>query len=195
MTLDEMCLAAARYSDRYDEMEKNEDGEYEDDALHYFNVFRDAINEAYREISRKYALPDTYVAATVDELGQVNLARLEPSIYCLKEVLNAERSMSLPYTFETKFIIDVDAPADTPVTLCYHYMPPSLEELNDAPVFNDAQADPMIYISLAVARMWQSEKKFEYANHWMSQYYTLLRDVRSGFNDRSKRRIPRRQFR
>jgi hypothetical protein len=33
MTLDEMCMMAARYSDRYDEFEKT-DGSYQDDALH-----------------------------------------------------------------------------------------------------------------------------------------------------------------
>ena len=56
MTLDEMCMMAARYSDRYDEFEKTLDGGdsqeaedwYEDDAMHYFRVFRDAINEAHR---------------------------------------------------------------------------------------------------------------------------------------------------
>ena len=195
MTLDEMCLAAARYSDRYDEMEKNEDGEYEDDALHYFNVFRDAINEAYREVSRKYAAPDTYATATVDRNGQIDLSEMDPPVYALKEIFNSDATVAYSYTFETKYVVNIRNVANERVQLYYHYMPDELKRLKDVPVFTDAQVDPMIYISLAVARMWQSEKKFDYANHWMSQYYTLLRDVRNGLNDRSKRRIPRRRFR
>lgn len=195
MTLEEMCLAAARYSDRYDEMEKTEDDKYEEDAQHYINVFRDAINEAYREVSRKFASPDTYTAVTVNRNKQIDLSAIEPAVYTVKEILNDTKSASIGYTFDTKYILNVQAEPNTRVSLYYHYIPEDLLNMKDSPVFTDAQVDPMIYISLAVARMWQSEKKFDYANHWMSQYYTLLRDVKNGLGDRSKRRIPRRRFR
>ena len=206
MTLDEMCIAAARYSDRYDEFEKTLDGGtngnssdpedwYEDDALHYFNVFRDGINEAYREVSRLQAMPDTYVEVDVDDERQVNLGTLDPEVYGIKQVLNADRSAAVDYTFSTKYVIDVKSnPGDT-LQILYHYIPKKLEYLDDSPVFTEAQVDPMVYISLAVARMWHSEKKFDFGNQWMSQYFTFLRNVRSSLKDRSRRRIPRGLFR
>ena len=82
MTLDEMCMMAARLSDRYDEFEKteNENGKlvYQDDALHYFNVFRDGINEAYFEVARSRCEPDVYTEAEVDDEGKINLEYLYP---------------------------------------------------------------------------------------------------------------------
>ena len=195
MTLDEMCLMAARYSDRYDEMEKNDEGEYEDDALHYFNIFRDAINEAYREVSRKQASPDCYAHAIVDSDGQVDLTIIEPAVYSMKDVLNEDRTAAIGFTFDTKYVLNVSASPNTRVVLYYHYLPEDLTDLEDSPIFTDSQVDPMVYVCLAVARIWQSEKKFEYASHWLSQYYSMLRDIRSDLRDRVNRRIPRRRFR
>lgn len=195
MTLDELCIMAARYSDRYDEFEKNEDGEYEDDALHYFNVFRDAINEAYREVSREQALPDCYGRAAVNNDGQIDLTALSPAVFAVKDLFNSLRTATVSYTFVTKYVLDVNAQPGTELWLYYHYMPDDLVELDDCPIFSDAIVDPMIYVSLAVARMWYSEKKFDYGNQWMAQYRQLLRSVRNSLKDRSGRRIPRRMFR
>lgn len=206
MTLDEMCIMAARYSDRYDEFEKTltggEDGDsdsaedwYEDDALHYFNVFRDGINEAYREVSRLQAMPDRITEVEVDDDQQVNLASIFPGVYGIKQLLNENRTAGIDYTFNTKYVLDVNAnPGDT-LLLLYHYIPADLEDLSDEPVFTDAQVDPMLYVCMAVARMWYSEKKFDFGNQWMSQYYNYLRNVRSSLKDRSRRRIPRGLFR
>lgn len=195
MTLDEMCIMAARYSDRYDEFEKNEDGEYEDDALHYFNVFRDAINEAYREVSREQALPDCYSRATVDENKQIELTEITPEVFAVKGLFNDLRTVGVGYTFCTKYVLDVDAQPGSNLWLYYHYMPAELDALTDSPIFSEAIVDPMIYVSLAVARMWYSEKKFDYGDRWMAQYRQLLRSVRNSLKDRSGRRIPRRLFR
>ena len=203
MILDDMCIMAARYSDRYDEFEKTLEGGtstdaedwYEDDALHYFNVFRDGINEAYREVSRLQAMPDTYVEVTVDENGQVDLSSVTPAVYTVKELFNETKTASVSYTFSTKYVLDVKAQPDSTLVLYYHYIPADLELLDDEPVFTDAHVDPMLYVSLAVARMWYSEKKFDFGNQWMSQYYTYLRGVKSSLNDRSRRRIPRGIFR
>lgn len=203
MTLDDMCVEAARYSDRYDEYERTLDGEdsneaedwYEDDALHYFNVFRDGINEAYREVSRAQAMPDRFVEVVVDENKQVDLSQIVPGVYGVKQVLNATKTAAVDYTFSTKYILDVNAEPDDTIVILYHYVPTDLKYLNDEPVFTEAQVDPMLYICLAVARMWYSEKKFDYGNQWMSQYYTYLRSVRSSLKDRSRRRIPRGLFR
>jgi hypothetical protein len=203
MMLDEMCVAAARYADRYDEYERTLEGGtsneaedwYEDDALHYFNVFRDGINEAYREVSRLQAMPDRYETVTVDENKQIDLSAVTPGVYGIKLLLNENRTATVDYTFSTKYILDVNVEPGTVLQIFYHYIPDDLIYLDDTPVFTEAQVDPMLYISLAVARMWYSEKKFDFGNQWMSQYYNYLRNVRSSLKDRSRRRIPRGLFR
>ena len=196
MTLDEMCIAAARYSDRYDEFEKNADGEYEDDALLYFNVFRDAINEAYAAVSREYTAPDRYAELTVGDGGIVDLSTVTPEVYTVKEVMNQKRTAAVSYVFDTKYQIVVSGvETGGKISLFYHYIPARLEALTDSPVFTEAVVDPMVYICLAVARIWMSEKKFDYANQWLQQYYALLRSIRSNLKNRGARRIPRRSFR
>lgn len=199
MTLDEMCISAARYSDRYDEFEKSEvDGVemYEDDAEHYFNVFCDAINEAYMTVSREYAMPNTRVLAKVGSEGIVDLTAVYPLVYSLQDVLNDVETANVSYTFRTKYEIQVEGVQEGKmVTLLYHYLPDRLEKLDDEPIFSEAIVDPMVYICLAVARMWQSEKKFDYADRWMQQYYTHLRAIKSSMSNRVNRRIPRRMFR
>ena len=202
MTLENMCIMAARYSDRYDEFERIDEGTnrgeeaYEDDALHYFNVFKDAINEAYREVSRLQAMPDMYANVTVNAKQQIDLQALEPGVYTIKELLNEDKTQAVSYTFSTKYVLDVSSILPgTKLSLLYHYIPEDLTLLNDEPIFTDAQVDPMVYVSLAVARMWYSEKKFDFGNQWMSQYYTFLRNVRSDMKSRLGRRIPRGLFR
>jgi hypothetical protein len=203
MTLEEMCIMAARYSDRYDEFERTLEGGasvraedwYEEDALHYFNVFRDGINEAYREVSRLQAMPDTYAVASVNRKQQIDLTNLDPAVYTVKDILNYDGTASVDYTFDTKYVLNVKAAAGDKVRLFYHYIPENLELLVDEPIFSEAQVDSMVYVSLAVARMWYSEKKFDFGNQWMSQYYSFLRNVKSNLKDRSRRRIPRGIFR
>lgn len=198
MTLENMCLAAARYSDRYDEFERTATGDafpYEDDALHYFNVFRDAINEAYRDVSRLYAAPDTWAVVKVTDDRRVILDGVSPAVYGIKSLQNEEKSAVVPYTFDTKYVLEVDALPGSKLNLFYHYIPEDLTGLSDEPVFTEAQVDPMVYISLAVARIWYSEKKFDYGNQWLSQYYNMLKNIRASLKDRSRRRIPRGVFR
>lgn len=203
MTLEELCTMAARYADRYDEFERVDDetnrGEeaYEDDALHYFNVFRDGINEAYREVSRLQAMPDRFAKVTVNANYQINLQNIEPAVFAVKELLNEDRTASVRYVFSTKYVLEVpeSVTPGTKLSLLYHYIPENLELLNDEPIFTDAQVDPMVYVCMAVARMWYSEKKFDFGNQWMSQYYSYLRNVRSSMKDRGARRIPRGEFR
>ncbi len=204
MTLDEMCISAARYSDRYDEFEKTLEGGtstdpedwYEDDALHYFRVFTDAINEAYYQVSREFAMPDKYLRVVVGEDGIVDLNGVAPAVCSIRNVFTEDRSATADYRFETKYAIQMrNLHAGDFVTLYYHYLPEKLFGLNDTPVFSEAAVDPMVYITLAVARMWLSEKKLDYYNAWMQQYYTLIRNVRSSLTSRAGRRIPRGLFR
>ena len=200
MTLDEMCMMAARYSDRYDEFEKtkNEQGKmvYQDDALHYFNIFRDAINEAYFEVARTRCEPDTYVETTVDENGQINLEYLSPQPYSLKNLLTVNRRQSISFDFETKFVLNVTGakPGDT-VCVYYNYMPERLDSLNDEPIFPESVVDPSVYVNLAVAKMWQSEKKLTLYQSWLNDYRTALYAVRPTMKGGNLRRLPRGRFR
>jgi len=196
MTLEEMCISAARYSDRDDEFEREEDAPYEDDAALYFNIFRDAINEAYFNVARECAMPDIYVTAEVDSNRCVDLNTLEPGVYGIKDVLNAQRTNNIKYNFVTKYILEVPGanPGDM-VTLYYHYVPEKLVELTDTPIFSESLVDPMVYICLAVARIWMSEKKFDFADRWFALYRDYLSKIKSSFMSRTNRRIPRRLFR
>lgn len=196
MTLDEMCIAAAQYSDRYDEFEKNDYGEYEDDALNYFNIFRNAINEAYYRVARECAMPDVYVLASVNEDRQILLEDLDPMVFGIKDVLNEQRTANLRYNFVTKYVLEVpEAHPGDQVTVYYHYVPDRLEDLDDTPIFTESVVDPMLYISLAVARIWMSEKKFDFAERWLREYHDYLSKITSSMRSRANRRIPRRLFR
>lgn len=195
MTLNEMCMVAARESDRYDEFELTGDM-YEDDALHYFNVFRDAINEAYFEVARTRFEPDIYVEVQVDEDGKIDLLELSPQVYSVRNVLNENRTSAVAFEFDTKFKLDVSgAAAGDTVVLYYHYMPNRLVELDDEPIFSEALVDPMVYICLAVARMWQSEKKLTLYESWLAEYYNRLRGVKSNMKGGNLKRVPRNRFR
>lgn len=200
MNLEGMCQMAARYSDRYDEFERTLEGTgnmaeayYEDDALHYFTVFRDAINEAHREVSRIHAMPDTWKNLTLNAKRQINLMNLDPAVYAVKALV--KDGTTVDYSFETKYLINVDANPGDVLRLQYHYIPEDMEALDDEPFFTDTQVDPMVYVCLAVARMWYSEKKFDYGDRWLAQYQMHLRAIRSSLKDRSRRRIPRGVFR
>ena len=200
MTLGDMCIMAARFSDRWDEFELVEldDGTmgYEDDALMYFQVFRDGINEAYFEVARQKKLLDRYRQVQVRDDGTVRLDRLSPECWEIESVQDENQEHALSFTFQTRsqIVVDGTQPGDM-VTVHYYYVPERLEKLNDEPVLTEAQVDPMVYVSLAVARMWLSEKKLDYYNAWMAQYYTYLRGVRSRYDGNATRRIPRRRFR
>ena len=188
-------MMAAREADRYDEFEKNSEGEYEDDALHYFNVFRDGINEAYHAVSRQWAKPDTRELVRVSKDGSVDLTEVYPDVYTIKQVLTADGTQAVDYEFVTRTKIQTNATPGSKVLLYYHYIPDRLTKLKDAPEFSDALVDPMVYVSLAVSRMWASEKKLDLANYWLQQHYGLLRDVVSSLKNPGSRRIPRRRFR
>ena len=87
------------------------------------------------------------------------------------------------------------AKAGEVVLLHYHYLPSRLAEEADEPVFPEAQVDPMLYISLATARLWQSERKMSAAQPWLSEYYRKLRELRPDMRPARKKRLPRTIFR
>lgn len=197
MTLGDMCLMAARYADRYDEFVKsaNAQGEaaYQGEALNMFNVMRDAINEAYAEISDGYLLPDRYEAVTPDAEGLIDLTQSSENAISVIDVLT-EDGRRLPFAFRTRFVLSIKgiSPGEG-VRVRLRIQPERLKNEDDAPIFPDAAASPMIYVSLAVARLFQSERKFSDAQSWLLEYRRLIRSVRSGA--RTKRRLPRPPFR
>lgn len=196
MNLKQMCDIAARYSDRADEfyLTETEEGsmEYQEEALLSFRIFRDAINEAYFEVARKRLLPDAFVKVETGIRGVIDLSALYPAVHTVVEVLDEPGETPMDFLFQTRFSLRVpDADAGKTVILHYHYLPDPLVTLWDEPVFPEAVVDPMVYISLAVARIWQSERKLNQYQVWMSEYYQKLRAVRPTMRDGRARRIPR----
>ena len=198
MNLENMCLMAARYADRSDEFVKTAaaDGApvYQGEALNMFAVLRDAINEAYAEIADGYLLYDECKTVTLGENGVIDLATAAPNATAIIAIYAAGGKTPLPFTFETRFIARV-AGAESGERVCVRVRmrPDRLENESDEPVFPESAAEPMVYVSLAVARLFQSERKFADAQMWTAEYRRLLRGVKPVA--RAHRRMPRRSFR
>ena len=200
MTLDSLCRMAARCADRSDEFVKTADESgvmrYQGEALILFRLFRDAINEAYAEIARTGLMPGLFLPVEVPADGVIRLDRAVPSAAALEEVLDQAREKPYAYRFLSRFEVKIigAAPGDT-VVLHVQVIPAPLAEEDDEPVFPEAVADPMIYVSLAVARLWQSERRLAAAQSWQNDYYRLLRSVRSSGSHAARHRFPRPWFR
>ncbi len=200
MNLGGMCRMAARYSDRYDEYVKVEgaDGEqvFEGEALHWFEVFRDAVNEAYFEVSRGRLTPQRRLEIEADENGVIDLCQLQPEVCSVCGVYRADGMTEAEYVFEGRTVIRVlGVQRGDKVIVEYHFLPQRLMEEHDEPIFPESLADPSIYISLAVARVWQSERKMSAAQYWLSEYYQKLRSLRTSMKPMRRRRLPRMLFR
>lgn len=200
MNLGGMCAMAARYSDRYDEFVKTtgKDGKsaYEGEALHWFQVFRDAVNEAYFEISRSRMHPDMRVEYTLGKDRTIDLSALLPAVCSVLGVFREDGRTDAEFVFVSRYGIRVTgAKAGEKVTVVYQYLPDRLEDEADEPVFPESLADPMVYVSLAVARIWQSERKFTAAQPWLNAYYQRLRELRPDMKGLRRRRLKRPLFR
>lgn len=196
MNLGRMCEAAARYSDRYDEFVKADGGDYEGEALHWFNIFRDAVNEAYFEIARCVREPEMKQEIRLDESRVIDLSKMEPEAVAVIGVYRPDGLTEAEFVFRQRRMIEVrGARAGETVILRWQYLPNRLEKESDEPVFSEALADPMIYIALATARIWQSERRMSDAQIWINEYYRRLRALRPTMKNAAKRRLPRTLFR
>lgn len=196
MNLGRMCEAAARYSDRYDEFVKADGGDYEGEALHWFNIFRDAVNEAYFEIARCVREPEMKQEIRLDESRVIDLSKMEPEAVAVIGVYRPDGLTEAEFVFRQRRMIEVrGARAGETVILRWQYHPNRLEKESDEPVFSEALADPMIYIALATARIWQSERRMSDAQIWINEYYRRLRTLRPTMKNAAKRRLPRMLFR
>ncbi len=200
MNLGGMCRLAARYSDRFDEYVKTtaQDGSeaFEGEALHWFEIFRDAVNEAYFEISRSRLTPQCRVEMQLSDDRVIDLYRMQPEVCSICGVYRLDGTTDVEYVFINRTSIEVTgARGGETVIVEYHYLPQRLEEENDEPVFPESLADPSIYAALAVARVWQSERKMNAAQYWLSEYYQKLRSIRTNMKPMRRRRLPRTMFR
>ncbi len=196
MTLGRMCEAAARYSDRYDEYVKAENGSFEGEALHWFRIFKDAVNEAYFEIARCMRSPEMRREQVLGADRVIDLSGLEPEALTVNGVYRPDGMTEVGYVFRTAKKIEViGAKAGETLILAWQYLPERMEEEGDEPVFPESLADPMIYISLATARIWQSERRMSDAQVWINEFYRRLRTIRPGIRPAKKRRTPRTMFR
>ena len=200
MNLGNICRMAARYTDRYDEFVKTAgpDGReaYEGEALHWFEVFRDAVNEAYFEISRTRMSPDARAACVVPEDRMVDLNGLWPEVCTVCGVYREDGASDVAFEFRTRSeICVVGAAAGETVMIHYQCLPERLESKSDEPVFPESQVDPSVYAALAAARLWQSERKNSAAQGWLNEYYRKLRMLRPSMKPQRRRRLPQRMFR
>lgn len=197
MNLGRMCEAAARFSDRYDEyIRAAGTEEFEGEALNWFHIFRDAVNEAYFDLSRSRLTPQTKVEYELEKDRRVRLDWLNPEVCSVTGVYRADGQTEADFVFRTRTEIEVTgAQAGERIVIAYHYLPERLEKESDEPVFPESMADPMIYISLAVARVWQSERKTAAAQPWLGEYYQKLRTVRTDLRPARRKRLPRTRFR
>jgi len=200
MTLDSLCQMAARCADRSDEFVKTADengnSAYRGEAAMLFALFRDAINEAYAEIARTGLMPGRFVAVTVPEGGVIKLDEAVPEAAALEGVWSADRTRQYGYRFVSRFEVKIpEARPGQQVLLHVHCIPAPLDAEDDEPVFSEAAAEPMIYVSLAVARLWQSERRLGAAQTWLTEYYRLLRNVRTSAGHAAAHRFPRPWFR
>lgn len=180
MNVQQMCEAAARNTDRYDEFViESGDTDYEDDALHYKNVFLDGINEAYFAVSRQLLSPSKFELVTVPDDQIIDLTTLDPPAFQIRAVLNALKTENVAYFLIDRDHIQVTASPGASITLFYHHLPDRLAGLDDAPVYPEAQVDPEVYINMASARMWLSEKKADLAQPWLQRHYAGLRAIKS----------------
>ncbi len=200
MNLGRMCEAAARYSDRYDEYIRTGNGEgaeaFEGEALNWFNIFRDAVNEAYFEIARCLRQPEMKKEIVLGADRTVDMAGMEPEAAAVNGVYRMDGMTGVEFVFRTRTVIEVTgAQAGETVVIAWQSLPERLEAEEDEPVFPESAADPMIYIALATARVWQSERKMSDAQVWISEYYRRLRAIRPDMRPARKRRMPRAIFR
>ena len=200
MTLNSLCQMAARCADRSDEFIKTDDGNghmaYRGEAAILFELFRDAINEAYAEIARTGLMPGRFVSVAMPGNGLIKLDELVPDAAALQGVWSADRTRQYAYRFVSRFEVRIpEAQPGEEILLHVHCIPSPLVEETDEPVFSEAVAEPMIYVSLAVARLWQAERRLAAAQTWMTEYYRLLRDVRSSAGNPGAHRFPRPWFR
>jgi hypothetical protein len=200
MNLGGMCRLAARYSDRYDEYIKTQrqDGTqaYEGEALHWFELFRDAINEAYFEVSRGRLMPTTRMQVKLAADRIIELCEAEPEVCTVCGVYRSDGVSAVGYVFRRRTRIEViGAAAGEEVVVEYHYLPERLQNEEDEPVFAESAVDPTVYVSLAVARVWQSERKMNTAQQWLGEYYQKLRTIRTGMKPLRMRRLTRPLFR
>ena len=196
MNLGRMCEAAARYSDRYDEYVKADGASFEGEALHWFNIFRDAVNEAYFEIARCVRQPEMVRELELSADRVIDLRALEPEPAALIGVYRMDGMTGIEYIFRTRWMIEITgAKAGERVMLKWMYLPERLEAEEDEPMFPETLADPMIYIALATARIWQSERRMSDAQIWINEYCRRLRELRPTLKNARMRRLPRTIFR
>jgi hypothetical protein len=191
MTVQVMCDQAALHSNRSDEFVKGDSGDYEDEALGYFNLFLGAINEAYFEAARKLGIPATEEVVT-PENGRIDLTALSHPVARLKGVMNSDGTADVVFRQINRDLIQVNT--DDGVLIRYTYFPTRLTLLTQEPDFPEEVVPSELYIFLAAARVYQSENKAKSAEPWLQQYYEKLSKIRH-VGSGTARRVPVRRFR
>lgn len=192
MTFKEIMEGAARFSNRDDEFIIEEDEtDYLDEALKYKLVFASAINEAQREAAKRLGRPIERQLVTPDNY-LIDLTALDPVMVQFKHIRDASDTHLLASEFVDAETLRVYV--NDPVTIVYTAAPDLMVELTDEPFFPPEVVPEELYMFLAAARVYQSERKESSAQVWLGQYYDALRRIRP-FGAGTSRRVPRRSSR
>lgn len=193
---------AAVYTDRRDDFVTitNDKGKevYDpnDDPGIWFEAMKTSINTAYREVSRRLLMPDRRSVQALGEGGTIDLMTLLPGVQTVKAVYSADETQALAFDFVTKSKIRVRGMKENDeVLLQYHYVPEALESLSDEPEFPESLVDPMVYIALACADLWRSERKTDIAQVWENRYFSMLGSIKTDLKSPRLRRMRRAPFR
>lgn len=192
----------AVYTDRRDDFvtitdkDGNEVYDPEDDPGVWFEAMKASINNAYREAARKLLMPDTIMPYILDRSMEIDLTGIQPDVYQLIAVFNADRSAALTFDFVTKNRIRLKSGrAGDTVMIQYHFVPDPLVSFRDEPIFPEGLVDPMVYVCRAAADLWMLERKTQPAQMWETRYYSLLSSIKRDMKSASMRRIKRSRFR
>lgn len=194
MNVFDMCHKAAVYSERDDEYPATAPAtveEYVDEAARYREIFLDAINDAQKEAAIKLGVPIEEAIITPVE-GRIDLTTIDPLPLRIRRIEDQVGFYPVGYYKITEQEIAVNA--TKPVRIIYTYAPAKLVDDDEEPMFPEGQVDPLVYVFLAVARVYQSERKNETAAPWEGRYYDKLNKVKPMASGKT-RRLPRRNFR
>lgn len=163
MTLDKMLQETAVYTG-----ESIGDAPYSGSALAITNIFKSAINYAYKRIAREKWMPFYSEDVELDANLQFAVASLTKKFNGIKKIEDSDGDeiiweMATDGTIECPY-----EEAEDDVTVTYFYIPDDLSSANDEPVIPNAQADHKLLCYYAAFQYLVTEEEpDEQVNRWL----------------------------
>ena len=159
MTLDDICLLAARYTGTYDDLEKTE-GAYAGDALILFDTYKDEVNRAYMTVMKRYLTPQYSEDIVLDSDLKYTLSSLAKTInYPLFALDSSDVSYDMKIMDLRAELYLASGTSGATYTLTYTYIPDELSALLDVPLMT--QIDAKIYAYYAASMYFAVRRKYD----------------------------------